>query len=449
MKICLFGKFPPIQGGVSSLTYITAHRLAENGNQVYVITNANEVESCYKQYLDVEDFQKLEKQYFNGSVKVYNTSELAKYSFIPFSNPYSSKLLGLGFKVINDLKPDLLIGWYFEPYGVVASLLAKQFNIPCIIRHAGSDIRRLSQNIDLGEAYKLMLLNANYLVTSFNSKSLNRIKELGITSEKLLFVKGFRLPPYFSDNASKLDINIWKNKAKLWFDTLQIDSALKIKLKDINSKTFDNTKTTIGIYGKVGQTKGSYDLIKVISDLAKENLEFNFVIIAAGNYPALERFYSELIQNKYLADRLFILPIIANWKIPSFIRSLDICCFLERDFSIEFHSPKIPFEILSSGQCLVISKEIMIKNAYSDGFLDNENCIIVNPKEHEDFRNKLRNLINNPFLYKKIGRNGKLFFDLITESNNKNSVLFEDIIEELKKLDSISESKFFYLQKPN
>jgi len=40
MKICLFGKYPPIQGGVSMRTYWTAHELAKRGHTVHVVTNA-------------------------------------------------------------------------------------------------------------------------------------------------------------------------------------------------------------------------------------------------------------------------------------------------------------------------------------------------------------------------------------------------------------------------
>ena len=36
MRICVIGKFPPIQGGVSMRTYWTAHALAKRGHDVRV-----------------------------------------------------------------------------------------------------------------------------------------------------------------------------------------------------------------------------------------------------------------------------------------------------------------------------------------------------------------------------------------------------------------------------
>ena len=42
MRICLIGKYPPIQGGVSMRTYWSAHGLAARGHEVHVVTNAKE-----------------------------------------------------------------------------------------------------------------------------------------------------------------------------------------------------------------------------------------------------------------------------------------------------------------------------------------------------------------------------------------------------------------------
>ena len=43
MRICVVGKFPPIQGGVSMRTYWTAHALAARGHQVHVFEALHEI----------------------------------------------------------------------------------------------------------------------------------------------------------------------------------------------------------------------------------------------------------------------------------------------------------------------------------------------------------------------------------------------------------------------
>ena len=47
MRICIIGKFPPIQGGVSMRTYWTAHALAMHGYEVHVVTNAKEAQARF------------------------------------------------------------------------------------------------------------------------------------------------------------------------------------------------------------------------------------------------------------------------------------------------------------------------------------------------------------------------------------------------------------------
>ena len=48
MRICLVGKYPPIQGGVSAQTYWFAQELANQGHQVHIVSNADEVEAGYR-----------------------------------------------------------------------------------------------------------------------------------------------------------------------------------------------------------------------------------------------------------------------------------------------------------------------------------------------------------------------------------------------------------------
>ena len=57
MRICIIGKFPPIQGGVSMRTYRTAHALAARGHDVHVVTNAKEVTPPFRMHMRAEDWR--------------------------------------------------------------------------------------------------------------------------------------------------------------------------------------------------------------------------------------------------------------------------------------------------------------------------------------------------------------------------------------------------------
>jgi len=54
MKICMIGKYPPIEGGVSARNYWIARGLSERGHEVHLVTNADEVEPAYRMYLNGE-----------------------------------------------------------------------------------------------------------------------------------------------------------------------------------------------------------------------------------------------------------------------------------------------------------------------------------------------------------------------------------------------------------
>ncbi len=60
MRICIIGKFPPIQGGVSMRTYWTAHALAARGHDVHVVTNAKEARPPFRMHMRQEDWQRCE-----------------------------------------------------------------------------------------------------------------------------------------------------------------------------------------------------------------------------------------------------------------------------------------------------------------------------------------------------------------------------------------------------
>jgi hypothetical protein len=60
VRICIVGKFPPIQGGVSMRTYWAAHALAMRGHDVHVVTNAKEVRPPYRMHMRAQDWKRCE-----------------------------------------------------------------------------------------------------------------------------------------------------------------------------------------------------------------------------------------------------------------------------------------------------------------------------------------------------------------------------------------------------
>ena len=169
MRICILGKFPPIAGGVSHQTYLAAHELARRGHRVFVVTNADEVEPEFRQLLLAGDAERLEAHYSDGFVRCVQTDPVPVGSYLPRAQPYASKLFGLGLSVIEKHGCDLVVGWYLEPYGLVAAQLAATTGAPLVLRHAGSDLGRLAHHADLRRAYAWALRRADRVLTTPSS----------------------------------------------------------------------------------------------------------------------------------------------------------------------------------------------------------------------------------------------------------------------------------------
>jgi hypothetical protein len=88
VKVCIIGKYPPIQGGVSTRTYWTAHGLARCGHEVHVVTNAKEATPPFRLHMRPQDWARCEASYGAGSVSVLWSDPVDRsQSYIPMAEP--------------------------------------------------------------------------------------------------------------------------------------------------------------------------------------------------------------------------------------------------------------------------------------------------------------------------------------------------------------------------
>jgi len=157
MRICLIGKFPPIQGGVSTQTYWSAHALAQRGHDVHVVTNAKEAVAPFRLYMRAEDWDRCEAVYGQGSVTVHWTDPVDdSQAHIPLNSPFVSKLATLAVRAHAERAFDVIISYYLEPYGVAGHLAAQMTGLPHVVRMAGSDAnsaQKLSEKRDYLHTY--------------------------------------------------------------------------------------------------------------------------------------------------------------------------------------------------------------------------------------------------------------------------------------------------------
>lgn len=394
MRICLIGKYPPIEGGVSASNYWLANGLAERGHEVTVVTNADEVEDAYRMRFLPGDKELYAPSFpeTGGSVSVFTTQRPGRrMTHIPTHNPFTTKLAGLATQTIRARGCEAIFAYYFEPYAIAAYLASAWTGIPWVVRHAGSDLDRLMAVPELGTAYKEALRAADGVLTRSRQLA-DRFLGAGVPNHRLFRTEPFSPPASFFNPGAK---------------PLTVDELPKVvaPVSPAGERVaFDPSRPTIGIYGKVGAAKGSFDLLHALSILRGEGLSFQFLALTQGRgLPAFAR----AVRDLELDDRTWILPFMANWHIPSFIRTCTAVCFLERDFPVKIHSPVVSNEIFAAGGCLVVSGEIARKHVNRDSIVDGETVLLVDdPKDHDELAAKLRRAVEDPDEAERIGRRG-------------------------------------------
>jgi hypothetical protein len=300
-------------------------------------------------------------------------------SHIPQSNPFVSKLAGLATQVIREFDCDIVVGSYFEPYGVAASMAANWTSKPVVLQHAGSDLDRLMLVPELATVYREMLVAADAVITQ--PSLFGRFTGMGVRPGALRPGPPYAMPPHFSPDALPMTVA----------EISRLAATTQVPQPD---RPFDPGLPTIGMYGKPGVFKGSYDLIGALGILRGLGLDFNLLLLS-GASPDDQ--LATAIEAAGLTGRTWRLPFIPHWRMGSFIRACTAVCFLERDFPVPIHGPVVPHEVLTTGTCLVLSGEIHGKQPNPDDFVDGDNLILVpDPKDRETLAKKLRTVIEQP-----------------------------------------------------
>lgn len=400
MKICLIGKYPPIEGGVSRDNFWTSLALARKGVQVHLVTNAREVEYQYRIFDDVSALNLAADPLAsaNGNLRLHFSAQRPGY--VPNANPFVTKLASIATDVVAGYDCDLIYSYYFEPYAVAAHLASRWTGVPYGIRHAGSDVGRLFLSTELQTAYSNVIRDADFIFAS--DSAFRRFLSLGVDIDKLQRLAPYSLPTdYFNPSASPFEMN---ELLRLVCDKLPKD-FYGGAFHQFYDKCFDHSLPTIGVYGKAGGAKGSFDLIKALGRLACEGLKFNFLAVTQGHPRAVFSFI-DAVKAHSLQTRTWLLPFIPHWLIPNFIRTCTAVCFLERDFPIKIHNPLVPREVLACGTCLILSREVGAKHAGRRNFAHGSNLFLVDPKDTDELAQVIREAIADPEHTRAVGMNG-------------------------------------------
>lgn len=414
MRIAVFGKFPPIQGGVSTDVFEFVESVAVAGHTIHVITNSLEVELGVRATLKQNDRERINS--LSSQVVVHYTTSLQKRVYVPYANPFLSKLIGIGHRVFSEIKFDLVVGWYLEPYGVAAATVSLRHDTPLFLKTAGSDIGKLSYHPELGDAYSFVLQRSFVIFGGKPGSTGNRrLLELGASEENIVTLRTCALPRYYQRPARPIELN-WRDEIECEAlpatDRAEVLKNLYIEFNDVNR--YCDEFPTIGVFGKVGESKGTYDLLSAFEQLSREGHKYNILWIPAGVQEVLENFFSRLEKLRLVQDNVVVLPPVVPWQIPNFLARCDIACVLEREFPVEFHGPRLPREILASGTALVLSREIADKQSFAENLVHGKNCLIVeDPRNVASITNAIGMLISDRNLTRYISKHGKYLSEAV------------------------------------
>jgi glycosyltransferase involved in cell wall biosynthesis len=365
VRICIIGKFPPIQGGVSMRTYWSAHSLAARGHEVHVVTNAKEAVAPFRMLMRAQDWERCGATYDRGSVTVHWTDPVDRsQSYIPMASPFVSKLAGTVAQAHAERPFDVIYSHYLEPYGVAGFLAAQMTRVPHVARMAGSDVGRLWRHPQLAPLYDHVLRSAEAVVAV--GAAAERAIERGVCPDRIVRGGGFVVPPdLFTPEGEKLDVA-----------TLRADATADSAFSDLVWGNFAADRPCFGVYGKLGERKGSFALLAAMNRLMSAGLDVGLIALAHGG-SATQRDFRARVVELGLFDRVLQIPFLPHWRVPEFLRGCLAVCCLEQGFPISFHSPIIPLEVLLCGACLVGSTEVVRKLPNLEQLAHGYNCVAL------------------------------------------------------------------------
>ena len=164
-----------------------------------------------------------------------------------------------------------------------------------------------------------------------------------------------------------------------------------------------------GIYGKLGDNKGSFALLAAMARLKRDGVNVGLVALAHGR-PDIERRFRERVGELGLTGRVLQIPFLPHWRVPEFVRGCLAVCCLEQDFPISVHSPIVPFEVLLCGSCLVASTEVIRKLPQWERLPHGYGCVAIKDvNDVEELSGKLAAIVREPRLTAAVGSRGRRF----------------------------------------
>jgi glycosyltransferase involved in cell wall biosynthesis len=286
---------------------------------------------------------------------------------------------------------------YLEPYGVAGHLAAEIARVPHVARMAGSDAGHLWHHWQFEALYDHVLRSAEVVIAG--GSVAERARQRGVDPGRIADGGGFAVPEdLFCPDGPTLDLA-----------ALRADAAADPDFRDLLWGELEPGRPYFGVYGKLGESKGSFALLDALQRLKQAGLDIGLVALAHGQ-PKVERSFRSRARRLGLVDRILQIPFLPHWRVPELLRGCLAVCCLEQDFPIVFHTPIMPREILLCGACLVGSTEVIRKLRAYGRLVHGYGCVAIEDVDDIDLLStRLADIARDPGPAAVVGARGREF----------------------------------------
>lgn len=265
---------------------------------------------------------------------------------------YFLSLLILVLKIRRNFKFELIVAYWTYPDGYAASIFAKMFKVPLIIRPRGSDINVIPNNKRLKPFVVLALQSADRIIAVSGALK-RKIQELGILEQKILVItSGIDQNRFFVTD---------KNEAR-------------------NSLGITNDKKIILFVGNFVMVKGLDNLLRAIS-IVKTLHDGNFLLYLLGSGP-LRNSLCCMIKQLGISDCVKIEGEVPNCNLNLWMSASDLFCLPSRNEGW----PNVLMEVLACGVPVIATRVGGIPEIINDEKLG----ILVEPDNPESLAQAIR-----------------------------------------------------------
>ena len=348
MIILYINKFPPLEGGIASKTFWLTNALARSGHAIHVITDASDVDT----HLTIQGGDLSPE---TPGIWIHRADQTVPWH-VPNDQHHSISLIDKALQAATENKPDLIVGGYLVPYGIIASLVSRLTGIPYVLMHGGSDIQKFLLKNVWPHALPQTLAGAGRIITDFDNQDHIR-RFTGRTTV---------LPPYVPDPAAFTGLRRPKND--------------KIKLALIGKANYH------------WNHKGWQRIVDIWTQLCDG---FEFMVVSQGI--GLENFKNAIPEE--LAVKIQWRTFVPPWKMPDLLCSIDGFFWFKDLFPFPMFSNTV-LEALACGTKVLTDSPDLVEGYRRHGIDFDEGLVEVIPSSPSGKRTS-DSIIKNSFSQRK------------------------------------------------